>query len=720
MIELTLDSLTQTVTVNDPSPTPSVLWDQIVQQAVINTGVGPTVASRAYAIVHTAMFDAWASYDPTAIGTQIGDDLQRPIAENTDANKTQAMSFAAHQVLTELFPTQVQLFDDLMVDLGFDPDDENTNTSTPTGIGNVTGEKLLEFRREDGSNQLGDDPDGTFGVPYSDTIGYVPRNTADNIVDMEAWTPERVPIDAEPGEELRIQEFLTPQWGQVTPFAIGSGRTLRVEPPKPFLLDDSEVNLEAKTIRLEDDTVVDITPDLVGTVINPEFIEQVEEVVEFSANLTDRQKLIAEFWEDGSGSSFPPGTWMTFGQFVSANDDNTIDEDAVLFTALGNAVFDAGITTWDSKVFYDYVRPVRAIRELGRLGLIGEFNEDLGGFAIEATLPNEGTQTILATDFLTYQPPGGDPSPPFAEYTSGHSTFSSAAATVLELFTGDGVFGASVTIDSGQSRFEPGLTPSEPVTLEWDTFREAADEAGISRLFGGIHFQDGDLNGRATGVFVGEAAWEQTLFFANGGFNDLNGTTEDNDLTGTTDADLITALDGNDTVRSGDRNDEIKGGAGNDRLYGDEGNDLVNGGSDRDFLSGGLGNDTLAGGSGNDSLYGDQGNDTLLGNEDSDFLLGLDGNDFLDGGLGSDRVFGGAGNDTFVLRSGDGRDIFYDFTDGEDSIYLKDGLTFADLSFEEFNGNPNFTEIIGLDSESLALLSGVSPSELNESDFSLI
>ncbi len=101
MNELQLDPNTQLVTVNDPSPTISVLWDRAVQQAVINTAPGPTVASRAYSMVHTAIYDAWAAYDPLAVGTQLGDDLQRPESENTEANKAEAMSFSAYRVLTD-------------------------------------------------------------------------------------------------------------------------------------------------------------------------------------------------------------------------------------------------------------------------------------------------------------------------------------------------------------------------------------------------------------------------------------------------------------------------------------------------------------------------------------------------------------------------------------------------------------------------------------------
>ena len=642
--ELNVDPDTQLVTVDDPTPSISVLWDQAVQQAVINTAPGPTVVSRAYSIMHTAIFDAWAAYDPTAIATQLGDDLQRPEAEITEANKEEAMSFAAYRVLIELFPDQADIFDELMTELGFDPNNITTDTTTAAGIGNVSAEALLEFRREDGSNQNGDDPNGTLDVPYSDISGYEPVNSPGNPIDLERWTPELVPMDAKPGEEDRIQEFLTPHWGEVTPFALESGDQFRPEAPEPFLLVEGEVDLEAQTITLEETgEVLSITRDLIGDTINPKFIEQTEKIVDASANLTDEQKLIAEFWEDGGGTSFPPGTWMTFGQFVSARDNNTLDEDAQLFFALGNAVFDAGIATWESKTYYDYNRPVRTVRELGELGLIGEFNQDLGGFTIEAWAGyGEETQTILATDFLTYQTPGSDPSPPFAEYTSGHSAFSAAGAEILQLFTGSNEFGGSVTFEHGESRFEHGITPHETVTLEWETFTEAANEAGISRIYGGIHFEDGDLNGRQLGKEVGQAVWEQAQFFIQGGEEPKD---SDAPIFGTAEDDIFDAADNRDDFN----------GNGN-ILFAGEGNDLVDASIATDGgnqIFAGAGDDEIFAGSG-DRVFGGAGDDLLNsavgggGNR----LLGEDGDDILLAGEG-DRLLGGNGDDTlFIVRGG--------------------------------------------------------------------
>ena len=647
---LVLDPVDQLVTVSgDDTPTPSVFWDRVIQQAVIAESPGPTVASRAYGAMHTAMYEAWAAYDPNAVGTQLWDNLQRPASENTDANKTAAMSYAAYRVATELFPRQQATFDAVMSQLGLDPSNTTADTSTPAGIGNVSAEALMSIRRVDGSNQLNG---------YVDNTGYTPANASPEAgTDPFFWTPEHVPID---DSTARLQNFLTPQWGNVVPFGLNTGSQVRPVAPEPFLLPGVEgtVNSQTRTVTLANGQQLPITPDLVGTVINPGFITQSQEVLDFSANLTDEQKLIAEFWEDGGGTSFPPGTWMTFGQFVSARGDNSIDQDALLFFALGNAVFDAGVATWEAKTFYDYARPVRAIRDLGKLGLIGIPGVDAvtgeTGNVVQAWTPqSNGTQTILAENFLTYQTPGSDPSPPFAEYTSGHSAFSASGATVLQAFTGSDEFGGAVTFQAGQSRFEPGVTPQQTTTLTWNTFSEAGDEGGISRLYGGIHFEDGDINGRTIGRNVGAAAWERASGYAGlgqSGFTLLRGSAAGEVLTSP--------------------------------------NSAV-------FAVGFEGNDVLVGGSADDVLAGSVGSDVLLGN-------------------------GGA--DLYAIAPGEGTDVIVDFADGSDRILLNGGLTFESLSFAD--GTLTVPEVgavpvaeIRSGSEVLAQLANVPASALGLADF---
>jgi hypothetical protein len=166
-----------------------------------------------------------------------------------------------------------------------------------------------------------------------------------------------------------------------------------------------------------------------------------------------------------------------------------------------------GIASWEAKIYYDYVRPITAIHYL----YTGQRVQAWAG-------PGRGTKRILGEDWRPYQPTTF-PTPPFSEYVSGHSTFSASAAEILKRFTGSDTFGLSIVIPAGSSRVEPGLVPSRDVTLTWPTFSSASDEAGISRLYGGIHFRDGDLNGRRLGRQVGESVWNKAQYYFSGGIN---------------------------------------------------------------------------------------------------------------------------------------------------------------------------------------------------------
>ena len=155
-----------------------------------------------------------------------------------------------------------------------------------------------------------------------------------------------------------------------------------------------------------------------------------------------------------------------------------------------NALLDAGIAAWDAKRAYDSPRPITAIRFL---------------FARQPVRawagPNHGTRVIDGADWRPYQA-DSFLTPPFPEYVSGHSTFSAAAAEILARFTGSDAFGVSATRPAGSSLFEPGAAPAADVTLRWETFSAAADEAGLSRRYGGTHFEAGDLAGRSGGRSV--------------------------------------------------------------------------------------------------------------------------------------------------------------------------------------------------------------------------
>ena len=544
MTSLVLDPASQTVSVNDPSPTVSVRWDRAAQAAVTADVSGPTIASRAYGLVHTAIYDAWAAGDDRAEGIHFDAD-----SDLADPEIEAAMSHAAHAVLVSIFPDQEAAFDARLRDMGLEPG----AGGEAAALGRAAGEAVIAARMDDGANQ----GQGYESVvdPCHDPIYRAVNASPMDMVDIERWTPESIPLD--PEDASPEQWFLTPHWGNVDTFGLESGDAVRPVAPEPFfMVDGATMDMDAKTITLADGTELPVSRDLVGTIINPGFIEQAERVVEASAGLTDKEKMIAEFWEDGARTSFPPGTMMTLAQFVSAREDHTTAEDAAMFLAMGNAQMDAGISAWDSKVHYDYARPVRAIRELGALGLIGEpgVDEMTGetGHVVKAWGgPGEGKRIILAENWVSYQPPGGEPSPAFAEYVSGHSTFSAAGAEVLRLFAGSDRLGASVSFQPGDSRFEGETGPTDPVTLAWETFTQAADESGISRIYGGIHFDDGNLNGLGMGREAARATFERTM-------EALLGVGEGDDvLTGSAGDDVLAGLAGDDVLTTGDGNDTI-------------------------------------------------------------------------------------------------------------------------------------------------------------------
>lgn len=440
-------------------------WNDQALQAVRATRMAPPIFARANAIVNTSMYDAWAAYDNKANGTQLGGELRRPASERNDANRRKAMSFAAYRTLVELFPSRAAQFDAEMARLGYNPADTGGNLATPQGIGNVAAAAVIQFRRADGSNQLGN---LNGGVPYSDYTGYLPVNTPTQIIDPTRWQPLSVPNGS---GGFNTQSFLVPHWGNVKGFGLTQYNQFAVKAPAPL-----------------------------GSF---EFWRQASEVVLYSATLTDRTKTIAEWWADGPGSETPPGTWILFAKQVSDRKGHTLAQDVKMHFALTNAMFDAGIAVWGYKRQYDYARPITTIHYLFNNRPIFAW----GG-------PNRGTKLILGQNWTPYQI-STSPTPPFSEHVSGHSTFSSSAAEALRLFTGSDSFPNSAVVLAGSSVIESGV-PATNITLSWPTFTAAADEAGISRLYGGIHFRNGDLEGRKLGRKVGAQAYALTRAYING------------------------------------------------------------------------------------------------------------------------------------------------------------------------------------------------------------
>lgn len=278
-------------------------------------------------------------------------------------------------------------------------------------------------------------------------------------------------------------------------------------------------------------------------------------------NEGDFGRVMAEFWADGPKSETPPGHWNVIANAVSDELDpnlriggtgepvDRLQWDVKLYLALNGAVHDAAIAAWGLKGYYDSVRPISLVRYMGGLGqssdpsgpsydpeglpLVPDLIElvtpettapggrhaNLAGHEGEiavrswrGTPADPATQVggvgwMLAVDWIPYQLPTFV-TPAFPAYVSGHSTFSRAAAEVMTGFTGSEYFpggSSGYTIRAGSLKFEQG--PTTDVRLEWATYYDAADQAGQSRLWGGIHIRADDLTGRIIGAQCGREAW---------------------------------------------------------------------------------------------------------------------------------------------------------------------------------------------------------------------
>ena len=443
----------RTATAAQPIDVPDTvtLWNAATLASIAGVNIRSTVASRALAVVHTAMYDAWAEYDTRALPTALSPALRRPLTLSTPADKAEAISYAAYRALLDLFPSQLERYDAVMRELGYMPGITASDRTTAAGIGIAAADAVIAYRHADGSNQLGELHPGS----YSDYTGYTPRNDVAAIRDPDRWQPLATRDGA--------QTFLTPFWNRVKPFALARADQLRPAPPA----------------RISDTRT---------------YTTQAERVIALSAGLDDRAKALAEYFDYAGGES-SAGQWNRFAEFVCRRDRLGIDDEVKLFFLLNDALLDAGIAVWDAKVAYDSVRPVTAIHYL------------YAGKPIVAWAgPGRGTATIDGALWRPYLE-----TPPFAEYYSAHSGFAASAAEILRRYTHSDAFGFSATWAAGSSRSERG--PAHDETFVWPTFTRAVDDEGLSREYGGLHFSAAIGTASVLGKRVADIVWSKAMSY---------------------------------------------------------------------------------------------------------------------------------------------------------------------------------------------------------------
>lgn len=423
-----------------------------------------TLVLRFTTLITNAWFDATAPYHPTAVGVYSRLGRQSP---SDQASANIALLYASYHTLNSLFPNDQPAWRAMLEDVGLDPEATSSDLDNPIGIGITAAKAMLSVRETDGMNQLGADGGRLYNLqPYADTTGYTPVNTAYALRDPGRWQPD---IRVGPYGISTVQQFVTPQYAQVLPYSYDSPLAYATPTPSKSRWVGSA---NAK-----------------GTLngANAAYKVQVDEVLAASANLTDEQKMIAELFDDKIRSLGFSTVDTAFARGLSLLEFVHYD------FVVNVAAFDTGIIIWQEKRKHDAVRPFSAIRHVYGDALVSAW----GG-------PGLGTvHDLPASQWRPYLATADHP-----EYPSGSSAFCSAHAQASRLYLGSDTLDWTVPAPAGSSRVEPGVTPAQDISLHWATWTEFAEDCGLSRLWGGVHFLDAIEASRPIGDAIGTRAYD--------------------------------------------------------------------------------------------------------------------------------------------------------------------------------------------------------------------
>jgi hypothetical protein len=535
--------------------------------------------------------------------------------------REKAIAYAAYRLIKHRFASSpgaantINAADDLMRQLGFNTADSSLEyeSGSPAALGNYIAKCFIDFGLQDGANEANDYANTTYAPVNPPIEPDVAGNP--NIVDLDRWQPISLDVFiGQAGNVIDEPEFLSPEWGQVLAFSLTDADKTTYQrdgfdydvyfdpgPPPRHTGDSSDdykwgfslVAIWGSHLDYSDGIMIDISPATIGN--NRQLPGSVSDYPEFydllnggdasqgyAANPVtgapyaqqlvprgDYARVLAEFWADGPDSETPPGHWFVILNDVNDHPDlvkrfagqgaelGPLEWDIRSYFALGGAMHDSAIAAWGIKGWYDYLRPISAIRAMADRGqssdplsasysidglplvpghielveagdpLAGAADENVGkiklytwrgpDYIINPAFDEAGVGWILAENWWPYQRPTFV-TPPFAGYVSGHSTYSRAAAEVLTALTGSEFF------PGGMSSFEIAANdflvfengPSVDMTLQWATYRDASDQCSLSRIWGGIHPPADDIPGRFIGEKIGINAFSLAESYFNG------------------------------------------------------------------------------------------------------------------------------------------------------------------------------------------------------------
>lgn len=506
--------------------------------------------------------------------------------------------------------------DNLMQSLGYNAGNTSVDygAGSAAALGNYIADCYIRFGLQDGANEANDYANVSY-TPVNPSIEpELPGNP--NIVDLNRWQPISLTlfIDQAGNPILEEPEFLGPEWGSVDSFALtdadkttytrdGFDYDVYFDPGMPPMLAGplwaeykwgfELVSIWSSHLDPSDGVMMDISPVSLGNIQSypanpgefPQFYDRLaggDASTGYAANPVtgaayapqvvprgDYARVLAEFWADGPDSETPPGHWFVIMNEVNDHPDlerrftgvgpelGPLEWNVKSYFALAGAMHDSAIAAWGIKGWYDYIRPLSAIRAMADLGQSSDTNlpryhvdgitlqpglieqvevgDPLAGandehvekiklkawrgpdYILNPRIDEAGVGWILAENWWPYQRPSFV-TPPFAGYVSGHSTYSRAAAEVLTAMTGSEYFPGGMSgfevLANEFLVFEDG--PSVDMTLQWATYRDASDQCSLSRIWGGIHPPADDIPGRLIGEQIGIRAFAVAADYFDG------------------------------------------------------------------------------------------------------------------------------------------------------------------------------------------------------------
>ena len=594
-------------------------WNDLLLDSIRRDFARPTVHARNLYHTSAGMWDAWAAYDERADQIFHQEKLS---SQDIAADRDEAISFAMYRLLRHRFltsPAAIEMYPqyDLLMDaLGYDKSYAGVVGNDPASLGNRIAANIIAFGLTDGSNEQGGYNNLYYQPVNPPLLPDFPGNP--DIVDPNRWQPLALQYFIDQSGNpfpFGYPDFLSPEWGDVAPFSLnendlqvhnrdGHDWAVWHDPGAPPYSDtegerykwgNEMVAIWSSHLDPTDGVMIDISPGAIGNSALPQmdeeqayynYIEGGDWGTGYDVNPVtglpyepqivprgDYGRILAELWADGPDSETPPGHWFTLLNYVSDHpmtqkrfmgkgeivDD--LEWDVKSYLIMGGGMHDIAIASWSVKGYYDYIRPISAMRYMCDQGqcsdpampsysadginlvddaielvtaastAAGQRHEHLAGsegkiafkawrgpeYITDEATDVAGVGWILAENWWPYQRPSFV-TPPFAGYVSGHSTYSRGAAEIMTLLTGTEYFpggmGEFIAPMNEFLVFEDG--PSMDITLQWATYQDASDQCSLSRIWGGIHPPADDLPGRHMGQAIGPEAFTEARRYFGG------------------------------------------------------------------------------------------------------------------------------------------------------------------------------------------------------------